>query len=50
MVATYYKVLWAHGNMVLEILLVFVEGEVLIQVLHIGSGLVGRLVAFRRIV
>ena len=48
-VSSHQCVLGMQAHVVVEIFLVFVEGEVLIDVLHIGCGLVGGLVALGRI-
>ena len=40
------EVLRTYRDMILIVFLVFIEGIVLIDILHIGGGLVGRIVAF----
>ena len=45
-VAADYHIFWTNADFVLIVLLVFVEGVVLVDVLHIGRYLPSRLVAF----
>ena len=41
------RVAWMHGNVVVEVFLILVQRVVLIDILHVGRGLIRSVVAFR---